>query len=61
MAATKPRQKKSEPSPEARPKQALVAEVAYFIAESRGFVPGHELDDWVKAESTLDSETGQRG
>jgi hypothetical protein len=23
---------------------------AYFIAEHRGFAPGHELDDWLEAE-----------
>jgi hypothetical protein len=26
---------------------------AYFNAEHRGFVPGHELDDWLEAESEL--------
>jgi hypothetical protein len=27
-----------------------VAERAYFKALSRGFTPGHELEDWVAAE-----------
>lgn len=27
-----------------------IAELAYFKAESRGFEPGHELDDWLEAE-----------
>ena len=27
-----------------------VAEIAYLKAERRGFVPGHELDDWLEAE-----------
>lgn len=27
-----------------------IAVAAYFRAESRGFVPGHELDDWLLAE-----------
>jgi hypothetical protein len=27
-----------------------VAERAYFKALSRGFAPGHELEDWVAAE-----------
>lgn len=26
---------------------------AYYRAERRGFVPGHELDDWVEAEAAL--------
>lgn len=29
------------------------AECAYYKAEARGFVPGHEMDDWLEAESEL--------
>jgi len=29
---------------------AKVAELAYFKAESRGFEPGYELEDWLAAE-----------
>ncbi len=29
---------------------AKIAEQAYYKAESRGFSPGHELDDWLEAE-----------
>ena len=31
-------------------KEARIAELAYFKAESRGFEPGHELEDWLEAE-----------
>jgi hypothetical protein len=31
----------------------LIAEIAYFKAQQRGFVPGHELDDWYEAEQEL--------
>jgi hypothetical protein len=34
-------------------RQAMVAEAAYFFAESRGFDPGHELDDWLAAEDQV--------
>ena len=27
-----------------------IAELAYYKAESRGFGPGHELEDWLEAE-----------
>ena len=27
-----------------------IARAAYFLAEARGFAPGHELDDWLAAE-----------
>lgn len=32
---------------------AKVAEIAYRKAESRGFKPGHELDDWLEAKEEL--------
>ncbi|HEX2493812.1 MAG TPA: DUF2934 domain-containing protein [Steroidobacter sp.] len=31
-----------------------VAEAAYFIAEKRGFGPGHELEDWLAAEAEVE-------
>jgi hypothetical protein len=31
--------------------QVQVALAAYFIAEKRGFDPGHELEDWLAAEA----------
>jgi Protein of unknown function (DUF2934) len=30
-----------------------IAEIAYYKAESRGFTPGHELNDWLDAEQEL--------
>ena len=35
--------------------QGKVAMAAYFIAERRGFEPGHELDDWLAAEAAIDN------
>ena len=35
-------------------RQALIADGAYFRAERRGFDPGHEIDDWLEAESEID-------
>lgn len=32
---------------------AKIAELAYYKAESRGFEPGRELDDWLEAEQEL--------
>ena len=31
-------------------RDAKVAELAYYKAESRNFEPGHELEDWLEAE-----------
>lgn len=34
----------------------MIEEAAYYLAEQRGFEPGHELDDWLLAEAqVLDS------
>ena len=30
-----------------------IARAAYYLAEQRGFAPGHELDDWLAAERQL--------
>jgi DUF2934 family protein len=35
-------------------RQRRIAQVAYAIAERRGFAAGHELDDWLTAESMVD-------
>ena len=34
-----------------------IAEAAYFRAKERGFEPGHELEDWVEAESEVMGRT----
>lgn len=39
--------------PQAR--EAMIAESAYFRSAHRGFEPGHELDDWLAAESEIDA------
>jgi hypothetical protein len=35
---------------------ALIARAAYFRAQNRGFVPGHEQADWLAAEAEVDAE-----
>jgi len=35
---------------------ALIAEAAFFRAEKRGFAPGHEVEDWLAAESEVDAK-----
>ncbi len=35
-------------------RHALIAQHAYYLAEQRGFEPGHELDDWLTAESNVE-------
>jgi hypothetical protein len=44
----------------------LIAEAAFFRAEKRGFSPGHEMEDWLAAESEVDAKlmsakSGPRG
>jgi len=35
-------------------RHAMVAEAAFFIAQSRGFLPDRQLDDWLAAEHEVD-------
>ncbi|MEW6512704.1 MAG: DUF2934 domain-containing protein [Pseudomonadota bacterium] len=41
--------------PDAPEQSDLIATNAYYKAEERGFVPGHELDDWLTAETEINS------
>ncbi len=34
----------------------MVTELAYLIAEKRGFVAGHELEDWLEAEQEVSNQ-----
>jgi hypothetical protein len=34
-------------------RRVKVGLAAYFIAEKRGFEPGHELEDWLAAEAQI--------
>ena len=41
--------------PAAASRHEAIARAAYFLAEARGFEPGHELDDWLAAEQQVGS------
>ncbi len=36
-------------------RRGLIAQAAYYRAERRGFAPGHEAEDWLAAESEVDT------
>jgi len=36
-------------------RQIMICEAAYYIAEHRGFEPGHAVDDWLEAEQQIDA------
>ena len=36
-------------------KHRMIAEAAYFVAETRGFSPGYELEDWLQAEQEIEA------
>jgi len=33
-----------------------IALAAYYLSEARGFEPGHELEDWINAETQFDAQ-----
>ena len=37
-----------------------IEEAAYYRAKQRGFEPGHELEDWIEAESEVRQRNGAR-
>jgi hypothetical protein len=41
-----------------KPREELIAELAYFRALERGFEPGHELEDWLAAEADFNKRAG---
>ena len=42
-----------ERSPAPEEVRRLIEEAAYYRAKQRGFEPGHELEDWIQAESEV--------
>jgi hypothetical protein len=40
----------AEAASRAAERRDMVAIAAYFLAERRGFEPGHDVDDWLTAE-----------
>jgi hypothetical protein len=47
-----------EPPVDAKSRQALIAELAYFRALNRSFEPGHEVEDWLAAEEEIEKRQG---
>jgi hypothetical protein len=43
-----------DPGARAKSRAALIAQIAYFKAQKRGFEPGHEEEDWLAAEAEVD-------
>jgi len=41
--------------PSGEERGAMIAQAAYYLAEHRGFEPGHDLEDWLLAESQIDA------
>ena len=36
-------------------RQEMIATAAYYKAEQQGFTSGHEIQDWLEAETEIDS------
>jgi hypothetical protein len=39
----------------AKQRYLMITEAAYFLAEKRGFAPGHEHEDWLAAERQVEA------
>lgn len=40
----------------AKSRQEMIAEMAYYLAEQRGFAPDCELQDWFEAERIVQEQ-----
>jgi|SoiMethySBSTD1v2_1073268.scaffolds.fasta_scaffold1017057_2 hypothetical protein len=68
-AATPSKSKPVAPQPDAKDAAEVsdagirkeIAKAAYQRAERRGFVPGHEVEDWLAAEAQVKSRLGLTG
>lgn len=58
-APGKPGQGTPRTGAETPAKLEMVAVAAYYLAEHRGFAPGFELEDWVRAEATIEAQLKQ--
>ena len=54
-AKRKPAAKTPAAAKPSAPRDAVIARLAYSFAESRGFAPGRELDDWLAAEARYEA------
>jgi hypothetical protein len=36
-------------------RRSMIAEAAYYLALQRNFEPGHDVEDWLLAESQIDA------
>ena len=41
-------------------RREAIAKAAYFLAEKRGFEPGHEIEDWIAAEARVNAAPEKR-
>jgi hypothetical protein len=60
-AAVKTPAKPAPAALSAAQREQMVRTAAYFRAESRGFAPGYEWDDWLSAEAEVGSLPAQNG
>lgn len=56
---SKPAARKSNSGKKSQDRMQMIAESAYYRAESRGFICGSELQDWLEAESEIDLMLGK--
>lgn len=55
VSASPPKPKQMPMTAAGDQRLSMIAEAAYFRAEQRGFARGFELEDWLQAETEIDS------
>ncbi len=58
--ADEPGQTAAAAAPRSDEVDRMISEAAYYLAEHRGFEPGHEIDDWLQAEAQVNDLLADR-
>jgi hypothetical protein len=56
IAVKKPAAVKKSATVTPEQRYQMIATAAYFLAESRGFAGGYEMQDWISAEAATDAK-----
>ncbi|MGV8933935.1 MAG: DUF2934 domain-containing protein [Gallionellaceae bacterium] len=56
IAVKKPASVKKSATVTPEQRYQMIATAAYFLAESRGFAGGYEMQDWISAEAATDAK-----
>ena len=55
------REQAASPVISSQQRKQMINEAAFYIAQSRGFIGGNPMDDWLQAEAEVDKQLSKLG